>query len=66
MFKESEYQFYKGVLYFYAKEYESAEKNFERSLALKEKHIEEMADENNEDCLEFYKLSYNNLSYNYY
>ena len=25
-----------------------------------------MADENNEDCLEFYKLSYNNLSYNYY
>lgn len=39
LFKESDYQFYKGVLYFYCKEYEKSAKNFERALKLVEDQI---------------------------
>ncbi len=38
-FTVSEYQFFKGVLYFYDGKYEEASKNFKRALELMEKRV---------------------------
>jgi tetratricopeptide (TPR) repeat protein len=62
--REPEYQFYKAVLYFHDKDYASASKNFERALKLTEEHIASRVSDSAE-LLEFYKLSYNNLPFNY-
>jgi hypothetical protein len=35
--EEYDYQFYKGVLYFYSQDYAAAKKNFNRSLDLLER-----------------------------
>jgi hypothetical protein len=39
-FTYPEYQFFKGVLYFYDAKYEDASKNFKRALELMEKRVE--------------------------
>lgn len=56
LFKESDYQFYKGVTYFHDGKYEEANRNFERALnaAL------------GEETADFKKLSFSNRAFNYY
>lgn len=46
------------------KDYEKAIKNFKRSLKFMEEYVAENV-ERNQDLLDFYRLSYNNLLYNY-
>ena len=39
LIEEYNYQFYKGVMYFYCQNYASAKKNFMRASSLIEKHF---------------------------
>lgn len=62
-----DYQFYKGVMYFYCKDYASAKKNFNRSLDLLEKKFsgsQELTPNDEEFLNEFNNLSYSNHSFN--
>jgi tetratricopeptide (TPR) repeat protein len=67
IFAESDYQFYKAVLYFYDRKYAEASKNFKRAIDILDR---EMTSPNPPLDEQFYydykKLSFSNRSFNYF
>lgn len=64
LFQEHDYEFYRGVMSFYDKQYQQASGCFKAALELAEK--EAAANPEEQFGYEFKRLSFNNRPFNYY